>query len=121
MYDEACGFLSAEKTFGPIPRTALRGDLMGRIGDPHKTKSPAPFWMQKGGALQNLYPVRPLMCRLTVSKDRDLCKRDWENPRRIWSSELRPFIEKVRERFYSLWNLESAKLGLGEEEKGSSI
>ncbi len=51
-----------------------------------------------------IYSVRPLMCRLTVFKDKKICEKDFNEPLLfLWKNEIEPFIEKVKKEFFKRW------------------
>ncbi len=87
----------------PIPEALLDTDKLGIIGGLGMNEVPCPFLdTQTKECL--IYEARPGMCRLTLFKDREVCRRDWENPLSfLWKNEILPFIEGVKDRFYKRW------------------
>ncbi|WP_457601145.1 YkgJ family cysteine cluster protein [Hydrogenivirga sp.] len=95
----------------PLREEDLDTDRLGVIGGLHMNEVPCPFLdTERGECL--VYEARPDMCRLMLFEDREVCRRDWENPLSfVWQREIAPFLERVKSRFYPRWNMERAKLG----------
>ncbi len=63
---------------------------------------PCPF-LEEGEC--KVYPVRPAMCRLTLSENKQACEKDWKDPLSMtWSREVLPFIEEVKSRVFPRWS-----------------
>ncbi|MDQ7082354.1 MAG: YkgJ family cysteine cluster protein [Aquificota bacterium] len=71
---------------------------------------PCPF-LDKGSGSCRVYQARPLMCRLTLYKDRNTCEEDWKNPLSfLWRREISPFIEGIKNEFHRRWSTELRSL-----------
>ncbi len=82
-------------------------ELIGGLG---MNEVPCPFLEESGEC--GIYAVRPDMCRIMAYRDAEACRRDWENPLSlVWKSEIAPFVEEIREKFYSRWRLRLPELG----------
>ncbi len=116
LYYEAYSHLGTDNPYGPAGREDLSAEVMGKIGTIYLNEEPCPFLEEKKGECR-VYEARPLMCRLTVFTDSRVCKKDWENPLSgIWFREIRPFVDGVREKFFSSWKIEALRLGIKEDE-----
>lgn len=93
----------------PVPEIALDTEKLGLICGLGMNDIPCPFLSGDGGC--RIYEARPSMCRLTLFYDREICRRDWENPLAfVWKNDIAPFIENVKEEFHRRWNVELDKL-----------
>ncbi|NPA40662.1 MAG: hypothetical protein GXO18_00095 [Aquificae bacterium] len=94
----------------PIPEERLDVDRLGLIGGLGMNEVPCPFLKEDKSC--SVYEARPGMCRLTLFRDKEVCRRDWENPLGfVWKNEIAPFIEEIRGRFYARWKLALVELG----------
>ena len=93
----------------PVPEEALDVDKLGLICGLGMNEVPCPFLSEDGSC--SVYEARPSMCRLTLFSDREVCRRDWENPLAfVWKSEIAPFIDRIKGEFHRRWNVELKKL-----------
>jgi len=87
---------------GPLPEDQLDVDKLGLVCGLGMNEIPCPFLSEDG--LCRIYDARPSMCRLTLFYDREVCRKDWENPIAfIWKNEIEPFQRKVKEEFLARW------------------
>ncbi len=93
----------------PIAEEELDLEKLGLVCGLGMNEVPCPFLSDDGRC--RVYQARPSMCRLTVFYDRDVCRRDWENPLSfVWSREIAPFVESVKEKFHRRWSRELERL-----------
>jgi Fe-S-cluster containining protein len=115
-YSSAVERLGLKNPYGPLHMQFVDSEMMGRVGGIFLNEVPCPFLNTQGGEC-TVYPARPLMCRLTAFRDRNLCRRDWENPLAlIWSKDILPFLEEIKGEFFPRWKVRALELGLGERE-----
>ncbi len=93
----------------PTYEERLDVERLGLVCGLGMNEIPCPFLSEEGRC--KVYKARPSMCRLTLFSDRNVCRRDWENPLSfIWSREIAPFIEEVKGRFQKRWSAELKRL-----------
>jgi len=87
----------------PIQEEALDVEKLGLVCGLGMNETPCPFLWEDGSC--RVYEARPSMCRLTLFHDREVCRRDWENPLAfVWKNEIAPFTEGIKRKFYRRWN-----------------
>ena len=101
----------------PVREEDLNTEKLGVIGGLGMNDIPCPFLSEEKTC--EVYNERPLMCRLTLFRDREVCRRDWENPLAfLWRNEIYPFIEEIKARFLPAFRRETGmireKLGVPE-------
>ncbi len=96
-------------------------EKLSMIGSLGMNEVPCPFLNTQSGECE-IYEARPLMCRLTMSKDKELCKKDWENPISFtWKNEVEPFIDRIKQRFFPRWSIELTRIGADPEEETTMV
>lgn len=94
----------------PASESNLDVEKLGLIGGLHMNEVPCPF-LNLSDLSCAVYEVRPLLCRLTLFPDREICRKDWENPLSfIWKQEIAPFVDRIKERFFGRWRLKLSEL-----------
>ncbi len=94
----------------PLREGELDIERIGNVCGLGMNEVPCPFLDPADGAC-TVYGERPSMCRLTLFSDREVCRKDWENPLAfIWKNEIQPFQQKIRERFFKRWREGMAEL-----------
>ena len=87
----------------PIREEELDINRLGAICGLGMNEVPCPFLNSEDSSCM-VYEARPSMCRLTLFSDREVCRKDWENPIAfIWKNEIEPFQRKLREKFLQRW------------------
>ena len=93
----------------PIHESELDRDRVSLICGLEIKDIPCPLLGEE--SLCQVYGARPLMCRLTVFKDRNICEKDWREPLSfLWKNEIEPFIGRVKEEFFRKWSREEREL-----------
>ncbi len=87
----------------PLREAELDIDKLGVVCGLGMNEVPCPF-LNTGEGTCKIYYARPSMCRLTVFSDREVCRKDWENPIAfIWKNEIEPFQRNIKEKFFRRW------------------
>jgi Fe-S-cluster containining protein len=99
----------------PQREEELDTERLGVVGGLAMNEVPCPLLAEDGSC--EVYPERPLMCRLTLFKDSDVCRRDWENPLLfLWSDRIAPFVEEVKAEFLPRFRRRLEEIGGGVED-----
>ncbi len=94
----------------PIREEELNVEKLGIVCGLGMNDVPCPFLDQESGSCR-VYEARPLMCRLTLYRDRGICEEDWKNPISfLWKKEISPFIEGIKTEFHKKWSAELRKM-----------
>ncbi|MDQ7082036.1 MAG: YkgJ family cysteine cluster protein [Aquificota bacterium] len=96
----------------PVKEEDLDTEKLGIIGGLAMNEVPCPFLSEERTC--EVYGERPIMCRLTLFSDREVCRKDWENPLAfLWRNEIYPFIEDIKVRFLPVFRREMEKIRVG--------
>ncbi len=95
----------------PAEEGSLDVERLGAICGLGMNDVPCPFLDLEDSSCM-VYGARPSMCRLTLFSDREVCRKDWENPIAfIWKNEIEPFQRRLKEKFLKRWEESLKRLG----------